>query len=310
MLSSADGDLVIKPCTPAEVEFYKACAERNEPLLQFLPKFMGTLQLATLEQKEALEQQSSSPLDGTAASFSPDHVGPMKGKKLQTEQAIVLENASAGFIKPNVLDLKLGARLWDDDAPPAKRQRLDDVASKTTSGSLGFRIAGMRIWNNDTNDYKSYDKLYGRQFDANTVNKGFETYFGLEGARDEPSDELLGVVQLVQKEVQDIRAALEVMELRMYSASILIVYEGHGHTLRERYHKLARPDSPEAEEGDDDGGDSDGSDEDEDTKPIYRVVMIDFAHASFTPGQGQDQNVLKGVDSVLNVFEKLVTDGP
>lgn len=34
--------------------------------------------------------------------------------------------------------------------------------------------------------------------------------------------------------------------------------------------------------------------------------MIDFAHASFTPGQGRDENVLEGIDGVLDILEKMI----
>ena len=51
----------------------------------------------------------------------------LHGKKLATDLHIVLENITNGFKKPNVLDLKLGAQLWDDAAKPAKRARLDEI---------------------------------------------------------------------------------------------------------------------------------------------------------------------------------------
>lgn len=254
VLSSADGDMVIKPCTKAEIDFYQACAARNEPLLPYMPRFMGTLQLATPEQKQALEQQKP-PSDAAAASLMAGHAAHLKGKKLDTEQAIVLENAAAGFVKPNIMDLKLGARLWDDDAPLAKRQRLDDVAEKTTSGSLGFRIAGMRTWNAEKQEYKAFDKMYGRQFDKDTVIQGFEEYFGLSERGRKASVDLEAVLNVVKKEIEAVRAALEVMELRMYSASILIVFEGDSKTLRKTLGAHSRAVEREAaeEEGDQDG---------------------------------------------------------
>lgn len=51
-------------------------------------------------------------------------------------------------------------------------------------------------------------------------------------------------------------------------------------------------------------------DEDEeeagDAEPkMCRVVLIDFAHARFVPGQGRDENVLRGVENVLNILERL-----
>lgn len=309
--------MIIKPCTKAEVDFYQTCAARNEPLLPYMPRFMGTLQLSTPEQKQALEQQKP-PLDGNAASLSLADAGPLKGKKLETEQAIVLENAAAGFVKPNIMDLKLGARLWDDAAPPAKRQRLDDVAKKTTSGSLGFRVAGMRVWNAEKQEFKAYDKMYGRQFNEETVIQAFEEYFRLKARGRKDSSDLQGVLHVVKKEVEAVRAALEVMELRMYSASILIVYEGDKETLRKTLDAHTQAVGREAAKEDvDDYGevsnvvcevvlmmwiDSDDADE---QSPFCKVVMIDFAHATFVSGQGRDENVLRGVDSVLDILETM-----
>lgn len=334
VLSSANGDMVIKPCTKAEVEFYQACAARNEPLLQYMPRFMGTLQLSTPEQRKALEAQqaavvsseadpgASSSIDGTATTLALDDPGPLKGKKLETEQAIVLENAAAGFVKPNIIDLKLGARLWDDGAPPAKRQRLDDVASKTTSGSLGFRIAGMRVWNAEKQDFDTYDKLYGRKFNAETVTEGFEEYFGFRNKQRQDLPERRSVLDIVKADVASVLSALEVTELRMYSASILIAYEGDAEALKRAIDAhAAEVDKAKAEDDGesatslaDDGSlanirsadiDKDDGDAEDAGPKMCRVVLIDFAHARFVPGEGRDANVLQGVENVLNILERL-----
>jgi hypothetical protein len=83
---------------------------------------------------------------GDPSSASSPSSSSAAAKKIVTDLAIVLENVAAGFVRPNIMDVKLGARLWDESAPPTKRARLDKVAAETTSSSLGFRIAGMRIW--------------------------------------------------------------------------------------------------------------------------------------------------------------------
>merc|ERR1711939_862225 len=174
VLSDASGDLVIKPCTQAEVSFYELANAEHEDLAFYMPRFMGTLQLgnqtpATVAPPVSAEGASaptavvadaqvigstathapSSSVPGTAATLPISDLGPLKGKKLDTDLHIVLENVSAGFTQPNILDLKLGARLWDDNSKVEKRERLDKVAAETTSGSLGFRIAGMRVWQGD-----------------------------------------------------------------------------------------------------------------------------------------------------------------
>lgn len=313
VLSSANGDLVIKPCTDAEVAFYQLCIAQDEPLSLYMPRFMGTLQLSTPEQKQALEQQSteaaanqtSSPsnVDGTAASLPHSDPGPLKGKKLQTEQAIVLENIAAGFVKPNIMDLKLGSRLWDEDAPPSKRQRLDDVSSKTTSGSLGFRIAGMRVWKPATQEFQVYDKLYGRQFDSQTVRDGFLEYFGKKGAKEDLDEQERGLARRIRQEIEDLQHILENTESRMIGASILMVYEGDEAALQqaielETSRGAEAKDGQEAEDEDDDG---DSLDEDEGPH-VCRVVLIDFAHSTIVKGQGRDENVLKGVNGALQIF--------
>lgn len=90
------------------------------------------------------------PVDESLAPTKPPKAWePTHGAKIKADTAVVLEDVAAGLYKPNILDVKIGARLWADDAPPAKRQKLDKVAKETTSGTLGFRIAGMKVWAGD-----------------------------------------------------------------------------------------------------------------------------------------------------------------
>ncbi len=50
-----------------------------------------------------------------------------------------------GLDEPCVLDIKLGQRLYDDDADEAKRQKMIKQTQETTSGSLGLRICGAKV---------------------------------------------------------------------------------------------------------------------------------------------------------------------
>jgi len=54
--------------------------------------------------------------------------------------SIVLQNLTYGFDEACVMDIKLGAQLCDDGAPPEKRDRLGAVSNATTSRSLGLHI--------------------------------------------------------------------------------------------------------------------------------------------------------------------------
>jgi len=271
-----------------------------------------------------------------------------------------------GFSRPNILDLKLGSRLWADDAPPAKRQRLDRVSSETTSGSLGFRIAGMRIWQGDqqqrldstssinTSDmatvaveeplcsgskgtpivkitnsttgtvhedrhfepgtgYLFYNKLFGRNRITADIKAAFKEYFIVPSSGVDVK-QALKVIQLCKEDVQEMQTVLERMDTRMYSSSILIVYEGDPEAWWEavEWRRKARHKN-EVENGnqvkmEQDLADTEELDEDVDDEEepnTHAVKLIDFAHAEFVPGAGQDENVLRGVRSTVKLLEEL-----
>lgn len=309
--TSADGTLLIKPCTTSEITFYEAA--REHPNFQaHMPVFMGSLTLNDSPEEQVavgvlrhaqtrrdskgaevpVAESSSSttgadpsaPSSTTATAAGAGHIvtdptiqssptkqwTPSGGAKLTSNLSIVLSNATAGFVKPNIIDLKLGARLWDDDAPEAKRAKLDEVSNSSTSSSLGFRVAGMKVYvgagvhDQDGSDeaadatehttlrrevnttigngYKTYDKFYGRsniRGDGSNIASAFDSFlYSLslsptgEMHRDEESKsaqiaarkKLL--VSRLLREVESIQFVLENEESRMYSASILMVYEG------------------------------------------------------------------------------------
>lgn len=49
--------------------------------------------------------------------------------------------------EPCIMDVKIGRRLYDDDATPEKTERMMRKSANSTSGTLGFRISGMRVFN-------------------------------------------------------------------------------------------------------------------------------------------------------------------
>lgn len=330
VLSDADGMLVIKPCTQAEVSFYESAAAKHPAFVEYMPAFMGTLTRNAGSNAAPNPQTSKTPIPdapaassdiaSTAATLEHGDVGPMHGKALATDLHIVLENVAAGFTRPNILDVKLGARLWDDDAPLAKRARLDDVAMKSTSGSLGFRIAGMKLWGrrkkssegkadtwdwDESSGYTSYNKLYGRNFNADNVHEGFVEYMGLNEAS-KGSDAEVRTEELLSyftDEVRGLQKVLEAEESRMYSASILFVYEGDPQAYEATKSKLAEEPAEDAEEEEDEAEDGDNE------KPapkLAAVKIIDFAHARWTAGDGPDENALQGIRSTTKILAGLM----
>jgi 1D-myo-inositol-tetrakisphosphate 5-kinase/inositol-polyphosphate multikinase len=291
-----------------------------------MPVFLGTLTLDE-QQNATIEEQGAALLakhtngilleGGHAPPISihtvPEVVVPVKtGKRIETSQAVVLENAAHGYVKPNILDVKLGVRLWADDAPQEKKIRFDKVTEETTHKELGFRIAGMRVWQGhgatgkdiDEEGFKIYDKNYGRfSVQKENVQEAFRNFIFCEEAG---IDEELGklVAQAFLADVSRVQEVLERQESRMFSASLLFVFEGDGVALRAAMEEASRSpttlvngDGPDSEEDED---------EDEEVGPkIYSVKVIDFAHATWTPGLGPDENSLIGVRSVANILKNI-----
>lgn len=59
--------------------------------------------------------------------------------------SLVLENLVHGFVRPNVLDVKLGTVLYAPDASPEKVARMERTARDTTSLETGVRLTGFQV---------------------------------------------------------------------------------------------------------------------------------------------------------------------
>lgn len=58
---------------------------------------------------------------------------------------LVLENLTHRFSKPNVLDIKLGTQLFDEDASLEKQERMRKAAEASTSAQTGVRLTGFQV---------------------------------------------------------------------------------------------------------------------------------------------------------------------
>lgn len=298
-----------------------------------MPAFMGTLQLGETQQLKQALAGATDPTRGSNAIVLPTtedsevtvtdtnhNAAPqgLWGKRVDTDIAVVLENVVAGFTRPNILDVKLGKRLWADDAPPAKRAKLEGVASQTTSGALGFRVAGMKIWRPDPNpsQYQVYDKWYGRSRTTQNVREAFQELLCVPkgSAQDDMTRDVIANVADAVKEVEEV---VRNQESRMYSASLLLVYEGDDLARQEaiqaaierqglpQKQNIAPEDENEADEDDDDDDESAIGEE----KKLFDLRVIDFAHAAWTPGQGPDLNVLCGIHNIARILDELAQEG-
>ncbi|KAF2838697.1 SAICAR synthase-like protein [Patellaria atrata CBS 101060] len=319
VLSDDTGSFIIKPCTQAEIEFYGTAIASHPRFAAHMPQFYGTLALNDASQSAVTadpEAAAQAALEVATSSTFEDT--PLKGKKLSTEISIVLEDITASFTKPNVLDIKLGAQLWDEQASLDKREKLDKVSRETTSSSLGFRIAGMKVWKGaspaagsddkpgyqytelDTSkNYRSYNKMYGRTFTVDNITKAFKEFLCVPGAGITPAKSA-DLIKRFSAAISDIQVVLEEEESRMYSASLLFAYEGDGEAYDaavEEEERALEEDYTEKEMAEED--------DEDDTPKVAIVKLIDFAHARFEKGLGPDENTLRGVRNVLKVLQVL-----
>ncbi|KAI0111490.1 inositol polyphosphate multikinase [Daldinia grandis] len=369
-MCDADGELFIKPCTKSEVDFYESAHALHPDFAEFMPMYIGTLLLNEGTDQAAIHAQIPDLVEHADIPFSvkeeiqshlhlddrkPILEGPVrkqiisedikwvpnKTRKITTDRAVVLENASFGYKKPNIMDAKLGIRLWADDAPSQKKERFNKITEETTHKKFGFRVAGMRVYKGSTDKseldeegFKIYDKDWGRF----TVNDGniadsFKKYIFNEAAG---IDQDLGkiIAGLFAQDLRKVQEVLEKEETRMYSSSLLFVFEGDGAALREAIeeaktsaaipgHKRGTSRAPvanlrvdsgigiteedlyEPDMGEDFDELEDDSDEESSFPRIYTLKLIDFAHATWRPGQGPDENVLVGVRSLADIFEEM-----
>ncbi|KAI1170646.1 SAICAR synthase-like protein [Nemania sp. FL0916] len=384
-MCDAGGELFVKPCTHAEVEFYES-AKFHPDFAELMPVYCGSLALLNTTTAASIHQQLPGLIEQAEISKGlkdelKSHLAPSvattkeplaadapsnegsgaenKGqdprtRPIKTDRAIALLNASYGFKKPNIMDTKMGQQLWSKHASQEKRERFDKISESTTHKNFGFRIAGMQVYGGihptyptpdgteqpctnvtgpNEEGFMMYNKFFGRDNvnDSNLV-ESLKLFIFNEAAG---IDEELGkfVAGLFANDLRRVEEVLQKEESRMYSSSLLFVFEGDGSALRaaieEAKAEEAEIDYSEAElatgidmgeeelkfvpetvvingemeEGS--GDDDDEFDEMSSFPHIYALKMIDFAHAEWTPGLGPDEAVLLGVRSLAEIFEKL-----
>jgi 1D-myo-inositol-tetrakisphosphate 5-kinase/inositol-polyphosphate multikinase len=260
-LSDPDGELFIKPCVQQEIDFYEKAFRDHPEFASLMPCYIGTLELNDATDVNSLNEQlpavadhlsqglkeevvrmaKAAAAEETAAGPAGPHAGTRwkPSRKISTNKSVVLENSTHGFKKPNILDAKLGRRLWADDAPLEKREKFDEVTRTTTTGSHGFRIAGMRVYMGadnpkelDPDGFRSYDKEYGR-YQVNKDNIVQEIRKFIFNSRAGIDDDLgRAIAQVFLEDLKRVEQVLANSETRMYSSSLLFTFEGDGEALR------------------------------------------------------------------------------
>lgn len=258
----------MKKTIAREAEFFEGLQKRPLPFSKYVPKSHGLFAKAP---------------------------GPTskRGRKV-LDHNIVLENIAHGFVRPNIVDIKLGREMWSRWHEPEHRAEKAERAKKTTNAGLGICLAGMQYFVGksttprgtrvDDRGYFKEDKEWGRKLNKDSLIDAFRDYFALGPATNakRPSPHLItNVIEKLLKEVRGLEQRLLEQHTRIVSSSLLLVYEGDAKTLIK---KLNGPGNSK----------------------VVAIGVIDFPYAERTPTeQGPDMNIIDGIRSTIEILEQM-----
>lgn len=313
------GSVFAKLTTQQEIDFYEQTQTPTELLDQgahlshWTPTYMGTLSEGVVKPENA--DVTTLVADDVKNIEEVEKKTPKSDKKY-----VVLLNLYHGFSQPSILDIKLGKVLVDDTVTEEKRERLANVSASTTSGSLHFRICGMKLYRSSTealpevfpkmeetlsveDESVQFNKFYGRKLDASNIQQGIAQFFAFV---ENPQQKRLLLTRFHQR-LQLLYNCLLDSEVRIISGSLFFLFENDpkrwAEALQneESYYAL----DPLIQELDEDESDSE-ADLTPDSVPLSSLHIIDFAHAKHTPGKGPDENIIVGVENLIDIFEQLL----
>lgn len=279
------------PRGPREMHFYtqvyaKDCTDtRLLELQQHLPKFYGT--------------------------WSP--------RESPHELYLKLEDVTRRFLRPCIMDVKIGRRSYDPFASKEKRQ--EQISKYPLMEEIGFLLLGMRVYLINSDSYITHDQFYGRSLGKDTIKNGLSRFFH------NGQDLRRGAISLIISKIRRILRWFETQtQLHFYASSLLLVYEGSPHTLDGQKHKQTqhRPQNNSSSHQSRSthtpntngtlggaGGEDDGDVGVEDKKQFgqeeaVEVRMIDFAHVF--PSDTADQSYMYGLRNLLAALELILKE--
>jgi len=202
---------------------------------------------------------------------------------LRATHVIVLQNICAGFKLPCAMDIKLGRRHWEDSADEEKRARMDAKSRSSTSWELYARVAGAVYWDAMNTRLERISREDGYRMLAADFKDAFVRFFDPLCIDSKTHRSIL--LHLIERLV-NIRNVLSSSHLRLYGASLLIVYDAHATNCKDG---ILRGDLNKAT----------------DAATACDVRLIDFAHSHWQNGAGTHLDVLLGIDVVTDTLRDM-----
>jgi len=204
---------------------------------------------------------------------------------------IVLEDVSARFRCPCILDIKMGTRQHGYNAPPRKVRSKTTRCLETTSASLGLRVCGLQAYQTTTGQYVRKDKYWGRSLTKDTIGNAFSLF--LHNGERVRSEVARAMVPRLEQLAESIRET----NWRYWSSSILLVFEGDD--LR----RAPSTTSHSASHGRDSIERAPEATELVATAEDFDVRLIDFAHLYRSSDlAGPDEGMLMGIKNIVSLL--------
>lgn len=192
ILQEKDSTHLLKPLHldlrgETEVQFYRSVFSRRhlEHLRTLVPEFHGIVHLV----QKAKENTAGEPF-------------------------LRIQDVTAGFDNPSIMDIKIGKQSFDKFADEQKRKR--EREKYPHQEQVGFRVIGLKKWIRNKKIYEIKDKKFGRNLLPQQISKALADFFQNNRA-------------LIDQVIRKLKLILEILSSQndfwLFSSSLLFVYD-------------------------------------------------------------------------------------
>lgn len=162
-----------------------------------------------------------SPLADKFRPFVPTYHGVVTLKRGGGDsQFISLEDITHRYRKPSIMDIKMGITQHLDGMSEEKKALAVAKCKNSTSFLMGFRICGIKVYDNKTQQYSSWDRFWGRDVPPDNIVQAVANFFKFTQHRaaliDTYTAEITKMVPVMKQQV----------DFRFVSSSLLFMFEG------------------------------------------------------------------------------------
>jgi hypothetical protein len=198
-----DEKFILKPLNKRdlfdrEVSVYEKLLDLYQNSCPFFVLYYGILSIPDLNKRKLIENE--------------EEIVVMK-------PCLVLEDLTMNYCRPCLIDIKMGRQTFEPTANYEKIAR--ELKKYPYQEEIGFRITGMKVWDQEKQCYSQYDKYFGRSLLPEMVFPALSMFF--HNGNHFRKDVLIQVLEKLQKVLLWMKNQ---SYFKFFCSSILIVYDG------------------------------------------------------------------------------------